>query len=249
MNAYQAFHKDLQIQYLWAGDKKERKRVSLPWWEFQPGLHFVVLPHQTCWRWQGQLEHSCLALLHNWWAQQGLCLKWRESKHSWNRWASMWLRIGSQSHLSNKTLVFNSCTNRRGLRNLCTNKAHLLSSTTHLLTSSQNATLVLEGSTDSTEKKARWMHLYQGWIQPLLCKDISLCDDKWKLTCSRDENSHFNFVLSGLVLTFNNSIIQQMLGAAQLQSFKKILDFDVRTSSKYVREKLKVKYLRFYFPI
>lgn len=71
--------------------------------------------------------------------------------------------------------------------------------------------------------------------------NVSLCDDKQKLTCSRDENSYFNFVLSGLLLTLYNSVIQQMLGAAQLQSFKKILNFDVRTSSKYVRKTLKIK--------
>lgn len=91
------------------------------------------------------------------------------------------------------------------------------------------------------------MHLYQGWGQPLLCKDISLCDDEWKLTCSRDENSYFNFALSGLVLTLDNSAIQQVLGAAQLESFLKILNFNTRTSSKYVRKML--KYLRFYFSI
>lgn len=152
--------------------------------------------------------------------------------------------------LFNKNICVKDCTNGRGERNLCSKKAHLLSSTKHLLDlqSKHSPTFRRLHRKKKQKNKSRQMHLHQGWIQPLLCMSISLCDDKRKLTCPRDENSYFNFVPSGLVLTLYNNIIQQVLGAAELQSFKKILDFDVRTSSRYVR-KTKVKYFRSYFPI
>lgn len=153
----------------------------------------------------------------------------------------MLLRRDSQFCLSNKNSSCNKCTNGRGQSNLCTNKSHLLSNTKkHIIECQLKYSLFSEDSIDYQKRQGRCIYTRVKFTS--LCTNISLCDDKQNLTCSRDENSYFNFVLSGLLLTLYNSVIQQMLGAAQLQSFKKILNFDVRTSSKYVRKTLKIKH-------